>query len=429
MKKQVAILTTFGNWDDSYSLCNVVRNQVIALSKNGYKPILFVLDCFPKETITYLLDTVFRGCLVEIWAVLPTIEFEPYQGIAEHRNIPAHFEKDVAKIVPAYNEHFKTIDVFFCHDIIFQDSFLAYNAALRKFVMQKHQKFYHWIHSGPSIRPTSLVYPIECIYTLPPQSKLVYMNNYDVVRAAEMYGTYPNDVKVVHNSIDFTTLPWVTPIAKEIINKFELEKADVVAVYPLSTTRMGEGGKQLHKAIKIMGFLKKQGMSVKYIIPNAHANAEKEKMAIVEMAMIAKQYGVYDDVIFTSLMGYENGIPYDSVLQLFHYSDIFLFPSVSENCPLVLLEAALNKNLLVLNEDFSPMKDFVGSNAFYFKFDSVTTITNHPQGEDNYYEDAAKIIHSHLMSDREYLAKREIRQKFNLNYIFKNELEPLIYGN
>jgi hypothetical protein len=112
-----------------------------------------------------------------------------------------------------------------------------------------------------------------------------------------------------------------------------------------------------------------------------------------------------------------------------NFSDVFLFPSVSENCPLVLLEAALGKNLLVLNEDFSPMKDFVGPHALYFKFDSVTTVTSHPAGEDNYYNDVAKIIKAELGHNMLYRSHREIRQKFNFDYIFKNELEPLLYAN
>ena len=179
-----------------------------------------------------------------------------------------------------------------------------------------------------------------------------------------------------------------------------------------------------------MGFLKQLGKNVRYIIPNAHANGDNEKIAIAEMLLLGKSYGLNEeDIIFTSFIGkeYESGIPHDAVMQLFQYSDLFLFPSVSENAPLILLEAALTKNLLVLNEDFTPMKDFVGPHALYFKFDSVTTVTNHPRGEDVYFNDVAKIINSHLESNTEYKSKREVRQKFNLDYIFKNQMEPLFF--
>jgi glycosyltransferase involved in cell wall biosynthesis len=181
-----------------------------------------------------------------------------------------------------------------------------------------------------------------------------------------------------------------------------------------------------------MAGLKKLGRSVRYIICNAHANGDNEKQEIQKMRALAKEYGLDPryELIFTSLIDapkYEQGVPHQVVMELMRFSDIFIFPSVSENCPLVLLEAALGKNLLILNEDFSPMKDFVGPRALYFKFDSITTTTNHPMGEDTYYEDVAKIISAELGANRIFQGYREIKRKFNIDYIFKHELEPLFY--
>jgi hypothetical protein len=259
------------------------------------------------------------------------------------------------------------------------------------------------------------------------------MNNYGVIGAAEMYGTFPDMVRVVHNPIDYRTVKWFHPAVKDVIERGKLMEADVVAVYPLSSTRMREGGKQLDKAIKIMGYLKTElGLNVKYVVCNAHANAEREKMAIQELLVMGEARGLkpMEDLIFTSLITppkFEGGFPHDAVLQLFMISDIFLFPSVSENCPLILLEAGLTKNLLVLNEDFTPMKDFVGPDALYFKFDSVMTKTTHPRGEDVYYADAAKIINSELNRNLIWKSHKDIRNRFNLDYMLKHELELIFY--
>lgn len=424
--KKIGILTTFGSWDEAYSPVNVVKHHLLALLRYDYKPVLFVLDCFPQ-------DFEIEG--VEIKRVIPTIQFEPYQGIVRHHNVPNVFEKDIAKIVPAFEQHFKGIDILLCQDIIFQDSFLAYNAALRKMVMPKDLKLYHWMHSGPSKR-LELGEPMSYLFTLPPQSKLIYMNRFDVVRAAEMYNTFPKDVRVVHNPVDYRLQEGTDALTDQIISHFGCNDADIVAVYPMSTTRMGVGGKQLDKAIKVMAGLKKIGNKVRFIIPNAHANAANEKNEIQKMRDFAQKQGLDPryELIFTSLIDpqWEHGIPHKVVIELIRYSDIFLFPSVSENCPLILLEAALGKNLMILNEDFSPMKDFVGPNALYFKFDSVITTTNHAgytDGEDGYYRDCAKIINSELQNNKIYLAYREMRTKFNIDYIFKKQLEPLFFEN
>ena len=420
--KKVAILTTFGGWDEAYSPVNVVRHHLQMLVRYGYKPILYTLDIFPKD---------FKIDGVEIRSVLPTLKYEPYRGVAASRNVPQQLEKDVAQVVPVYEEQFKDIDVLLCHDIIFQDSFLPYNAALHKMIMPKELKLYHWMHSGPSRRPADMQPPVSYLYTLPPQSKAIYMNRYDTVRVAEMYGVFADSVRVVHNPIDYRLQKHTHPLVDEIISKFKLNDADIIAVYPLSTTRMGKGGKQIEKAIQVMAGLKKLGRSVRFIIPNAHANGQAEKDAIDNVRKYAQSLGldVRYELIFTSLLDkkWEHGIPHEAVVQLMRYSDIFLFPSVSENCPLVLLEAALGKNLLVLNEDFSPMKDFVGPNALYFKFDSVTTVTTHPQGEVVYYEDVAKIINAELSKNRIFQSYRMIRYNFNIDFIFKNQLEPLFF--
>jgi len=104
---------------------------------------LFTLDVFPSNL------TPVEG--IEIRRVLPAVRFEPYQGIAQHHQVPNHFEKDVAAILPAMDQSFKDIDVFLSHDVIFQDSFLPYNAALRRTILHPRQKFYHQIHSGHPI--------------------------------------------------------------------------------------------------------------------------------------------------------------------------------------------------------------------------------------------------------------------------------------
>ena len=426
MKKKIGIFTTFGAWDESYSPVNVVLYQLKMLVRYKYEPVLFVLDCFPAD---------FKIEGVEIRRVIPTTTFEPYQGIAQHHNIPPQFEKDVAKITPALEQHFKDIEIMLCHDVIFQDSFLAYNAALRKMVMPTGIKFYHWMHSGPSKRPANMSEPVSFLYSLPPRSRLIYMNRYDVVRAAEMYGTFQNNVRVVHNPIDYRLQKNTELLTDDIISHYGLNDADVIAVYPLSTTRMGAGGKQLNKAIKVMAGLKLCGNSVRLIVPNAHANAETEKKAILQMRNLAKEYGLDEryEIIFTSLIDapkWEHGIPHNIVLQLLRYSDIFLFPSVSENCPLTLLEAALGKNLMVLNEDFTPMKDFVGPYALYFKFDSATTVTSHsgyPDGEDGYYRDVGKVINAELLNNKIYQANKMIRKFFNIDHIFKQQIEPLLF--
>lgn len=418
-KPKIGIFTTFSNFNPEYSLCTVVTQQLEALLRHDYKPVLFVLNIFKDD------EKVPEG--VEVRKVIPQLILEPY-----HINDLSNFEEDVSKAQEALEEHMPDIDVCLTHDIIFINSYLPYNEALRRAQDTKlgHTKWLHWMHSGPSTRPTMDGSPYDNLYTLPKNSKLVYMNYTDAVRAAEMYGTWDTEVRTIFNPMDIRILHNFHPLSKELIDRYELMTADVIDVYPLSTTRMNDAGKQLSKVIWVMGEIKKLGKSIRIVVCNAHANGKHEKKAIEEMYTLAANMGVERrELIFTSLYDppkWEHGVPHEVVRDMFILGNLFIFPTVSENCPLVLLEAMASKNLLVLNGNFPALKDFPGNDALYFNFGSLLQTPEFPDGIDNYYRDMAKIIVQHLNTNKVLGAHDSLRKKFNMDYIFKQQLEPAI---
>lgn len=416
---KIGILTTFADFSPEYSLTSVVMSQLKMLLKNGYSPVLFVLNIFKDNAL------VPEG--VEVRNIVPQLLLEPYgAGNADNLGV------DVTKAQKAFEENMQDIDVMLCHDIIFINSYLPYNIALRNAIDTKlgKVKWLHWMHSGPSFADLNgSVW--DNLRTLPKNSKLVYMNHTDVIRAAEMYHTWPSSVRVIFNPMDIRELYNFHPVTKELCDAYDLMSADIIGVYPLSSTRMTVMGKQLQKAIPIMGFLKKLGKKVKYVICNAHANGQREKQVIEEMYQLGHKYGLErNELIFTSMHDipkWEHGIPHEVVKDLFLLSNVFIFPSFSENCPLVLLEAMAGKNLLVLNQDFPAMHDFPLENAMYFRFGStVAPEPQFPNGEDTYYSDVAKLIISELNTNKALNAQTILRQRFNVDYIFKNQLEPVI---
>lgn len=416
---KVGVLTTFANFNSAFSLCGVVKQQLVALVKYGYNPVLFVLDSFKEH------NKVPEG--VEIRTVIPQLLLEPY-GAKDITNL----DEDVAKAQKAMEENMADIDVCLTHDIIFINSYLPYNVALRKAIETTLSKvrWLHWMHSGPSFA-TLDGSVFDNLYTLPKNSHLVYMNYTDSIRAAEMYHVLPKDVRTIFNPMDIRELYNFDPISRELIDKYDLMSPDFLAVYPLSTTRMGSNGKQIEKAIRIMSCLKKRGHTVALVVPNAHANADKEKQAIESMYRYAYDRGMEArELIFTSLHDvpkYEQGVPHEVVRDLFLLSNVFIFPSMSENCPLVLLEAMAAKNILVLNGSFPAFRDFGKEDAMYFGFGSlVEGGREFPDGEEKYYEDIATLIVSEYNQNTAVKAQTRIRKEFNVDYIFKRQLEPAI---
>jgi hypothetical protein len=256
------------------------------------------------------------------------------------------------------------------------------------------------------------------------------MNYTDVIRAAEMYHTLPKDVRTIFNPMDIRELYEFSDLTKSIIEDNDLMSPDFLCVYPLSSTRMDSAGKQLSKVIWVMAELKKKGKSVRLVVPNAHANAQREKDKIQEMYKFAYEHGLERrELIFTSLHdvpNYEQGVPNRVVRELFLLGNLFIFPSVSENCPLVLLEAMAGKNLLVLNKNFPPMSDFGQENALYFEFGSLINNPHYGDGIDKYMQDVATLILSEFEQNKSLKAQTRLRKDFNVDAIFKRMLEPAI---
>jgi hypothetical protein len=420
MKKfKVGILTTFSSLDPAFSLATVVRQQVTALLRSGVIPVLFCLPSFKEENLPEGL---------EVRNIIPQFLLEPYT----HGNLD-NLEEESNKAKEAMEENMQDIDVCLTHDIIFINSYLPYNIGMRKAIDGKLSKvrWLHWMHSGPSIRPQMDGSPYDMLYTLPKNSKLVYMNYTDVVRAAEMYGVFPKDVRTIFNPMDIRELYDFKPITRELIDANDLMKPEFLCVYPLSTTRMDQAGKQLSKVIWIMSYLKKKGFSITLIVPNAHANAKKEKDAIEKMYEFAYAHGMERrELIFTSLHNVpknEHGVPHEVIRDLFLLGNLFIFPSVSENCPLVLLEAMAGKNILVLNQSFPAMRDFGAENALYFRFGSLVDDPQFPLGLEKYMEDVATLIISEYQNNKAIKAQTKLRREFNVDFVATHQLLPAIH--
>lgn len=416
--KTVGILTTFYDFSNSYSLTSVVEAQLTALVKNGYKTVLFVHDNFKDD------DKVPQG--VEIRKIVPRFLLVDYSGCQDPS--PDLFDQ-ANKTYAVLKEHIQDIDIIIEHDLIFQGWFLPYCLAIHKLAEETQIKWLHWIHSNPSSQPANVHKVHEARFKLPKNSKLVYLNNQYLLHIAEAYHTFPKDVRIVYNPLDPRLFWNLHPLVKDLIDKYDLLSADFIQVYPVSSTRMVDG-KQIHVLIELFAKLKEQGKKVKLIVCNAHANDKREKQVIAEVISFASQKGLNQtELIFSSLENaplYELGVPREVVANLFLLANLFIFPSISENCSLVLLEAMLNKCLLVLNESVPPMKEFGKENALYFKFGGIMENVTYNDRE-KWLADVAKIIIAEFTNNRTLKANQDIRQHYSYDHIFKTQIEPLFH--
>lgn len=417
-KPTIGILTTFYELNPAYSLSTVVESQLRSLVKAGYKTVFFVHDNFKSD------DQVPEG--VEVRKIVPRFLLVDY---ADHREPMSDLQQQADKAYEAIKENTKDVDVIIAHDLIFQGWFLPYCMAIHKLAEESDIKWLHWVHSVPHMQPSNLKHPHTLRYHLPRNSKLVYLNHHDVVRVAEAWNTFPKDVKVVHNPLDPRLFMNLHPLVTSLIDKYGLLEADIIQAYPVSTPRMVDG-KKVKDVIKIFAQLKKLGKDVRLIVCNAHANDKREKDTIAGCLNYANQHGLSaGEVIFTSLEDaptYEQGVPREVISQLFQLSNVFIFPTISENCSLILLEAMLSKNLCILNKSVESLYEFGKENALYFDFGSIHKDVN-INDFDKYTHDIAQIIVSELGVNKSLCASANVRQHHNFEYILK-QIEPLFYG-
>jgi|SRR3990167_6548046 len=414
--KTIGILTTFYNLDAGYSLVSVCKDQLTALVKNGYKTVLFVLPSFKDD------DKVPEG--VEIRKIVPQLILEPYKGL----EFPSHWKEDTKKAQEMFEANMQDIDILICHDIFFIDTFIPYNIALRDALPQLKCKVLAWVHSAPSKREDLKNNPHASRFSLNDPTgriKLVYLNHDKVQELAEMYGAWMKDVRVVHNARDVRTFWDLDPLVLRLIENYNLLDADIISVYPLSTPRM-ISGKGLDKVIKIHSKLKELGYKVRLIVPNAHANASRDQKMIADTMVWAADRNInHEELIFTSQEGeeYQLGVSPKVVSDLFRLSNIFIFPTVSENSSLVLLEAMLSGNLLALNKRVGTLLEHAGEQALYIDFEY-----REPKEEnERYYLDLAKIISSQFEINKSLQVKRRALKTYNYDNIFKKEIERLFF--
>lgn len=417
--KSIAIFTTFVDFNPQYSLTGIVRDQINMLLKHEYKPVLFVvkgckdLDTLPKE--------------LDVRAVVPQLPLKDYQlGVPKQPS----FDGQVKQIEEVLTDQFKDFDIIITHDIIFQTWFVVFNQAIRNIgAKYPNIKWLHWCHSAPSAGNPNVEYPHILRFSGMSNSIYISMNYADIGLFATMFNIPVGKVQVVYNCRDIYTFFGMHPFSIKLIEKYGLLDTDVLAIYP---TRLSTG-KNIEISIHLMAKIQETGRNAKLVICNSYSNAAGEKQYAISLKRQAKEWGLPEEnLIITSMEGkeWELGVPHQTIKDLMSISNLFMLPSKSEGCSLILLEAALTKNLIVLNNLLPSLHEFGENDTIYIDCDMVragkmTTVGYHPN-RDAHLREKAQLIIQKLDDNQALNMFLRIRKKFNPEWIYRNQLEPLL---
>ncbi|MCP4493367.1 MAG: glycosyltransferase family 4 protein [Gammaproteobacteria bacterium] len=404
---KVGIFTTFADLERSYSLVGVALEQAAMLAEHEVDYEFIVLENFHGEAPDWL----------NIRKELPTGKLDEDALNVELKNRTVEWLKTA---VPEF-------DVIITHDMMFQTWFVTYNAAIREIIPENPgTTWVHWVHSAPSGRPSRLLGAKALRYEICPNSLYAYLNESDRLRYAESIGTKIDNVWTVYNPSDIATFLGADDLLTRAIKAWRLWDHDLMQVYPFSMPRAEAKG--IEKVIGIFAGWKKEGYKVKLVFANCHCNQGAEQALVETFNGIAADYGLTEgeDLFWTSkIPDWEYSVPHTTIKKLFQLSNVFLFPTTSEACSRVLQEASLAGCLVLGNESFPPMNEFLDPTTPRHAFGSTRADVQHSPNLKSWCWEVAKattpLLSHPMMRQKSYVMRQAARDT-----VWQRQFYPLL---
>lgn len=424
---KVSILTMFNGISPTYSLVNVVEEQLTMLLKAGHQVQLLVSeDCPDNDRYGIFGDSRIEWVKITNRLNGDIIHWKDYSQPTGTVHATFHEEADV--IAQDYIRVLADSQVCFMHDIHYQGWHLVHNVAIRQAQEQmSHIRFLAFTHSVPVNRPLQTNWPFSARYSPMPRTLYIYPTQSGLPALARQYAVSEGKCRAVNNSLN--GLMYVSEEVKALASCTELISSDIVIVYPGRLTP----GKKFEKVAMLAGAIKKQGeKSVQLVFcdfPSMDIPSDSYKQLIVREGV---RLGLASsDIIFTSDHGYPQGFPRQGVLELFQLSNLFICPSFSESFGLTVLEAASRGNFIVLNEAVPALEELGKQlHSYFMRWDArnfgFNSQENYHPSEEKYLEDHANKIITIMRGSPSLFAKTTARQRYSPEWIWKHQLEPLL---
>ncbi len=426
---KVSILTMFHGLSQLYSLVNVVAEQVQMLLDHDYEVSLIVSeDCKKSERFGIFLDERIK------WVRIPHTRNGMQIELHDYSNpeAPLHesFYQEAALFAEFFVQALEDSDVCIMHDILYQGHLYVYNIGIR--LAQKHLpnlRFLACSHSFPANRPINPSENSAGRYTPMENTLFIYPSYSGISALAKQYQVPEGLCRVI-----YTTVPLVSSCCddvKKLHAKVNLLDTELLIVYPGRLTT----GKKFEKVAALAGTLKRVGEKTTKVIfcdfPSADVPPEEYRDAI---RYVGDFYGLaQEDMVFTSEQGWTDGFSRQGVMDLFRLSNLYICPSMSEAFSLTTLEAASNGNFLILNQSVPALEEAgTALGAYFLQWDARHYGYNKRQqytpSERAYYEKHAPVILQKMREESVCNAKTIMRTRFNQEWVWNNQLEPLLKG-
>jgi len=423
---KIAILTNFQDLKAGYSLTGIVKDQAEMLAKHGNEVILYVSEAFRGDTApkgSYKGEVLPKG--MEIRKTMP------HTPLTDYQTMTALKDKDrpvIGRIRSLLVAEMADVDIVITHDFLHTGWNLIYGiACVDAAKLLDKPRWFHWVHSIPTQNRDW--WNMKWIDGGQKKHKMVYPNKADQPRCARAYRCELDEVVVFPHIKDIRTFCDFDDMTKKFIDSCPaVMQADAVEIMPASSDRLQ--WKRVREVILIFAELKRQGLSVFLAVANQWANTAKRQADLEQFEKIAQRNGleVGKEFIFTSRWdngAYSAGLPKRILRELLMLQNLFIFPTHHESFGLCPPEAMLVSNcLMVLNGSLKMQPEVAGGHGLYFDFGSY----DNPQTsvpEDALFKKVAIAAAARLKEEHAIAGKTFMRQKYNMDSMYKNYYEPI----
>ncbi|MEG1581732.1 MAG: glycosyltransferase [Clostridia bacterium] len=423
---KIAILTMFNGLSNTYSLVNVVSEQLkMLLADNVSVKMLVSEHCPDFERVGVFADSRIEWIKIVNSINGKQFNWKTYNKVDDEIEDKIYQEADIIAIDLIFA--LRDVDICFMHDILYQGVHLVHNLAVRKAQKQlPFVKFVAFTHSAPVIMKNAS-YPISCMFSAMPNTTFIYPTKCGLPALARQYNCDIDSCYSINNSIDI--LQGMTEEVVNISHHIKFYEKEILIVY---AGRMNMA-KRFHVIAEFAGFIKVYAHKSVGIVfcdfASSDIDSEMYKRIIIsqgEKAGLSK-----DDIVFTSDCGYKYGVKRETVYNLFSLSNLYICPSYSESFGLTVIEAISKGNFVVLNEAVPALKE-IGDNigAYFMRWSAKTydgeSYENYQPSEQAYYaENAIKIIS--LMDNNPVIKSKTLaRMRYSNEWVYNNQMKPLI---
>jgi len=169
-------------------------------------------------------------------------------------------------------------------------------------------------------------------------------------RRAQLVGLWGDGhelVTVIPNGIDVSDFLRLSPVVREIAERFQLWPRDLVLLLPVRITRR----KNIEAAIRTIRCLKDRELHVLFLVsgPQAPHHPTLSNRYLDSLKALCLELGVHEEVVFLAdVLG--RNLETDEVSELYAVADVLFFPSEQEGFGLPILEAGLARVPIVLSD-------------------------------------------------------------------------------